>query len=122
MRGKHHIVTTTDTFFAHPVFHRLANQSALWMPEDQPGTSYLLDRKQLELLAQHAMIASLDLFQALEVRVQILRVEERCPVDPLQLVVLLIAQPVASCDRYHLERLDSPSRRYMQAAPEVYKG
>ena len=71
MRGKHHIVTATDTFFAHPVFHRLADQAALGMPEDEARTGDLLDGKQIELLAEDAMVASLDLFKALEVRLQI---------------------------------------------------
>jgi hypothetical protein len=39
------------------------------MPEDEPRTGDLLDRKQIKLFAQHAMIARLDLFQPLEVRV-----------------------------------------------------
>src|SRR5882672_5496164 len=121
MRGKHHIVTATDTFFAHPVFHRLANQTALRMPEDQPRTGDLLNGKQVELLAKNAVIASLNLFQPLEVRIQILRVEERRPVNTLQLLVLLVAQPVSSGDRGHLERLDPPRRRHMRAAAEVYK-
>ena len=79
VRRKHHIVTAPDTFFAHPVFHRLANQPALGMPEDQPRARDLLDREQVELLAQHAMVARLDLFQPLEVRVQILREKNAVP-------------------------------------------
>src|SRR5713226_40326 len=91
------------------------------MPEDQPRTGHFLNRKQIELLAQHAMIASLDLFQALEVRVQILCVEERRAIDSLQLLVLLIAQPVGSSDRRHLKRLDPSCRRHVRAAAKIYK-
>jgi hypothetical protein len=35
VRGEDHIVTTADTFFAHPVFHGLAHEAALGMPEDE---------------------------------------------------------------------------------------
>src|SRR5258708_25236159 len=91
------------------------------MPEDQPRTGDLLDRKQVELLAEYAMVASLDLFQALEVSLQVFRVEERRPIDPLQLLVLLIPQPIGSGDRRHLERFDPAGRRHMRAAAEVYK-
>ena len=112
---KHQTVTATDTFFAHPVFHRLADQPALGMPEDQPRARDLLYRKQVQLFAQHAMVARLDLFQPLEVRIQVLRVEKRRPIDPLQLLVMLVAQPVRARDRCNLVRLH-PSRRTEYAA------
>src|SRR3954451_14664200 len=59
MWGKHHIVTATDTLFAHPVFHGLADQAALRMPEDQARAGDLLNGEEVELLAENAMIARL---------------------------------------------------------------
>src|SRR5277367_3206944 len=121
MRGKHHIVTATDTFFPHPVFHRLPDQPTLGMPEDQPRTSDLLDRKQIKLFSQRTMITSLDLLQPLEVRIQILRIKKRSPIDSLQLLVLLIPQPVSPGDRHHLERLYPSSRRHMRPSAKIHK-
>ncbi len=119
VRREDHIVAAADAFVAHPVFHRLADQAALGMPEDQARARDLLDGEQVELLAQHAMIARLDLFQPLEVRVEILRVEEGGAIDALQLLVLLIAQPVRAGDGRHLERLHAAGRRHMRPAAEV---
>ncbi len=83
------------------------------MPEDQTRARHLLDRKQIELLAQHAMVPRLDLFQPLEVRLQILVIEERRPVDPLQLLILLIAQPVRARNRRNLVTPSpAPSKEY----------
>ena len=69
VRGEDQIVAAPDTLLAHPVFHGFADEPALWVPEDQPRSGDLLDRKQVELLAQNAMVARLDLLQPLEVRV-----------------------------------------------------
>src|SRR6266851_75861 len=119
VRRINHLVTATDTFFAHPIFHGLTDQPALRMPEDQPRARDLLNRKQVELLAQHTMVARLDLLQPLEVSIQILRIEERRPIDSLQLLVLLIAQPVSPGNAHHLERLHPPGRRNMRPPAEV---
>src|SRR6185437_15339055 len=64
MRSEDHIVTATDTFFAHPVFHQLADKAALRMPEDEAGSGDILNGEEVELFAEHAMVATLRLFQA----------------------------------------------------------
>ncbi len=58
-------------------------------------------------LPRDAVIAGLDLFELLEVRVEILRVEEGCPVDALQLLIVLVTEPVGTRDRRYLESLDA---------------
>ena len=63
------VVAAADALVAHPVFHRLADQAALGMPEDQARAGDLLDAEQVKLFAQHTVVARLDLFQVLEVRV-----------------------------------------------------
>ncbi len=95
--------------------------AALRMPEDQSRTGNLLNRKQVELLAENAMIALRRLFQPGEVLFHILVGEEGRAVDTLQLRVLLVAQPVGACQAEHLERLDSTGRRHMGAAAEVHE-
>ena len=44
----------------------------LRMPENQARSGEFLDGEQVKLLAQHAMVARLDLFQVFEVRVELL--------------------------------------------------
>src|SRR3984957_2798137 len=91
------------------------------MPEDQPGARDLLNGKKIELLAQHAVVASLDLLQPLEVRVEVLRIKECCAIDALELLILLITQPIRASDRSHLERFHATRRRHMRPTAEVHK-
>ena len=82
-----------------------------------PATSWM--REEVELLAEHAVVARLDLFEMLEVRVEILLREEGGAVDALQLLVLFVAQPVGSGDGRDLERLHAAGGRNVRAAAEV---
>ena len=63
-------------------------------------------RKQVELLAQHAVVALLGLFDVLQVIVKVFLREERGPIDPLQLRILLVSQPVRARDVQQLEGFD----------------
>ena len=119
VRGEDHIVTAADTFFAHPVFHGLADEAALGVPEDEAGAGDLLDAEEVELLAEHAMVARLDLFQMLEVSFEVLGVEEGGAVDALELLVLLVAEPVGAGDGGDLEGLDAAGGGDVRAAAEV---
>ena len=65
------------------------------------------------------MVARLDLLEPLEVRVEILGVEECGAVDALQLLVLLVAQPVRARDGGDLEGLDAACGGKVRAAAEV---
>src|SRR5712692_5901643 len=91
------------------------------MPEDQPRSSKLLDRKQVELFAQHAMVALLRFFDAVQIGVEILLREKRRAVDALQLLILFVSEPVSARDVEQLERFDFPGRRQVGAAAEVEK-
>ena len=89
------------------------------MPENQPRPRQFLDGKQIELLAQHAMVAFLRLFQLLQMSVEIFLREKRSPVNALQLRILLVAQPVRAGDVEQLERLDLAGRRNVRPAAEI---
>ena len=67
------------------------------------------------------MIAAFRVFDALQVFVKILLREKRGPVDPLQLRVLLVAEPVRAGQAHHLEGLDAAGRGHMRTAAEVHK-
>src|SRR5437016_13421998 len=89
------------------------------MPENQPRASQFLDGEQVELLAEHAVIALLGLFDAVQISVEVFLREERSSINALQLRVLLVAKPVGACDVEQLERLDFSSRGNVRAAAEV---
>src|SRR6266853_5288222 len=65
-------IAAVQVLFAHPVFHLLADDAALRMPEDQAGSGEFLNRKQVELLPQHAMVALFSFLDAGKVGVEIL--------------------------------------------------
>src|ERR1700730_11209193 len=89
------------------------------MPENQPGPRQFLNGKQIELLAQHAMVALLGLFLFIEKIVELFLRKKRRAVNTLQLRVLLIAQPVGASNIQELERFDLASRRNVRAAAEI---
>ena len=121
VRRAYQRVAAAQVLFAHPVFHLFANDPAFGMPEDQPRPGEVLDREQVELLAQHPVIALLRLFDLVQVRLQVLLREKRRAVDALQLRVLFVAQPVGAGDIQQLERLDLAGRRNVRPAAEVEK-
>ena len=89
------------------------------MPEDEAGAGDLLNAEQVKLLAQQAMVALGCFFQVREMGVQILLREKGRAVDPLQLRILLVAEPVCARQRQHLEGLHAAGRRHMRAAAKV---
>src|SRR5437879_6483222 len=121
MRRVDQRVAALQVLLAHPVFHLFANDSALGMPENQSRPGQLLNRKQIELLTQHAMVALLRLFYLLQVSVQIFFGKKRSPVNALELLVLFIPQPVSARDVEQLERLNLARRRDVRPAAEIDK-
>ena len=72
VRREDHLVAAADALVAHPVLHRLADEAALGVPEDEARAGDLLDGEEVELLAEDAVVARLDLLEMLEVRVEVL--------------------------------------------------
>src|SRR5271169_4248026 len=114
-------VAALYVLLAHPVFHLLADDPALGMPENQSRPRQFLNREQIKLLPDHAMIALLGFLDLLQMRIKILLREKRSPVNALQLRILLIPQPVSPRDVEQFERLDFSSRRNMRPAAEINK-
>ena len=119
VRGEDHLVAAADALIAHPVFHGLADEAALGMPEDEAGAGDFLDAEEVELLAEDAVVAGLDFFEVLEVGVEIFGVEEGGAVDALELLVVLVAEPVGAGDGRDLEGLDAAGGGHVRAAAEV---
>jgi len=58
------------------------------MPEDEARAGELLNRKQVELLAEDAMVALFGFFDACQIGVEILLGEKRRAINPLELGIL----------------------------------
>jgi hypothetical protein len=113
------MVAAADTLVAHPVFHDFADHGALGMPEDEAGAGDLLNAEEVELLAEEAMIALGDFFEAGEVGVEVFLREEGGAVDALELGILFVAEPVGSGEESDLDGLDAAGGGHMRAAAEV---
>ena len=92
---------------------------ALGMPEDEAGAGELLNAEQVELLAQHAMVALGRFFKPREVGVQILLREEGGAVNALQLRIFFVAEPVGAGQRGDFDGLHAAGRGHMRSAAEV---
>src|SRR5512132_1106780 len=104
---------------APPRLELLAHDREVREPKNQAGAKLLVDAEELELLAQDAVIALLDLLEALQVPIELLLIRPDRPVDPLELRVALVAAPVRAGDREQLERADLPRLLDVRAAAEV---
>ena len=76
------------------------------MEKDQPRPGKLLNAEEIEFLAELAVIALLGLFEFVQVFVEFLFCEPGGAVNPLQLLVFLVAFPVGARDGQELERFD----------------
>ena len=81
----------------------------------------VMEEKQVELLAEHAVIAALGLLDAKEIRVELVLLEPRRPIDPLQHLTALVAAPVRTGGVQQLEMLELPRIRHVRATAEVHE-
>ena len=114
-------IAALDVLRAHPVFHLFADDSALGMPENQPRSCQLLNGKQIKLLAQHAMVALLGLFDVFQILIEVFLRKERRAINSLKLRILFVPKPICARDVQQLESFDLPRRRNVRAAAEVSK-
>jgi hypothetical protein len=98
---------------------RVAHPAAPGVPQHEAGADRLVDREQIEVLADPAVIAPLGLLEHVEVRVELGLRRERRAVDPLELRVGLAPAPVRAGDRQQLERLDLAGRADVWAAAQI---
>ena len=89
------------------------------MPENQSRPRQFLDGKQIQLLPEHAMVAFFGLFLRFQKIVEVFLGEKGRPVNPLELGVLLVSQPIGAGNIQEFESLDLPGRRNVRAPAEV---
>ena len=78
-----------------------------------------VEREELELPAELAMIPRPRVFQPLEVLVELLLRQERSAVDALEHRVLLVPLPVGAGRVRQLEDPEAPGRRHMRPAAQI---
>src|SRR5439155_20119707 len=92
---------------------------AVGMPENQPRPDVLLNRIQIELLPDDAVIALARLFEPANVGLEIVLAEPRRAVDALQHLPPLIAAPIRPRRVQQLEVLDPPRTRHVRPATQL---
>src|SRR5260370_9645330 len=106
VRSVNRLVTALDQFFFDEGFEDAAYGSAFGHPQNQAAAGQLTDGKQLELLAQDAVIAFLGFLLLMQVGVTILLAEKRCAVQSLRLLAARIVFPVSPGKAQELESAD----------------
>ena len=121
--GRHHqVVAVGEVLLAPVLLGQVSNAGPLGVPEDEAAADGLVDREQVEVLAELAVVALLGLFQTVEVLLELLLAPERGPVDARQHPVPLVAAPVGAGHVEELERADLPGGLDVGAAAESDTG
>ena len=115
----HELITAREDDVLDEAAQLEVQDGALGMPENQPRTHVFLNRKQVELLADVAMVALARFLEPRDVLIEILLAEPRRPVDALQHLTPLVAAPIRTRGMQQLEVLDLPGARHMRAAAQV---
>jgi hypothetical protein len=89
------------------------------MPEDQALAVLFLNRKQIELTAETAMIALLSFFALLQPRIELFLREESRAVNALHLRLRSVAFPVSAGERKQLERAQLVRVRHVWTETEI---
>src|SRR5712691_10394392 len=87
-----------------PVLELFTDDREVGEPENETRAELLVDAEELELLAEDAMVAALNLLKSLQVIVELLLIRPHRAVDALELRVALVATPVRPGDGEELER------------------
>ena len=95
--------------------HQVAHHRALWVPEDEAAARRLLDRKEVEVLADEPVVAPLGLgLQALVLAQLLLGLR---PTSIARLVRRLVRRHGSRADVREEPRLDATSERTSHAVP-----
>ena len=107
-------------FFAPEGLQGVHDDHALRVEEGE-AWALVMDREEVKLFAEFAVVARLSLFQAAQIGLEfVLRAEGR-PVDARKHLVFLIAVPVGPRERKQLEEFAAAGMRYVRAAAEVHE-
>ncbi len=89
------------------------------MPEDETLTVFVLNRKEIQLLSESAMVALFRFLTLTNPIFELLLSRECGAVDALHLILLGIAFPICARESQKFESLDLPGVRHMRTEAEV---
>ncbi len=101
--GVDHLIAVRIVLGSPEVLDLLSDTGSLGVPVDQTGASLLVEAEEVELLAQAAMVALLDVGESLQVEAQLLAILPGGPIDAGEHRVALFAAPVRPGDARQLE-------------------
>ena len=104
------------------ILHRLADDRALRVPEDESSAVGVLNGEEVEFTPQTSVVAALGLLALFDPRVEFFLSGEGRAVDALHLRALRVAHPVSAGEREQLERLQTVRVRHVRAEAEVQEG
>src|SRR5206468_2235291 len=88
-------------------------------PQNQSLSGFLADGEELELLAEHAVIALLRLFDLSQISIKVFLSEKGSAVEPLQLFAAGVVFPVGPRNAQELERADLAGVRDVRPSTEI---
>ena len=115
-------VAVVDQRLPEEALDGVPNASAGGVPQDEARAHLLLDGEEVEAFSQHPVVALARLLEAVQVLAQVLRGEERGPVDPLQHPAPLVPAPVRAGRAQELEVPEASGAGYVRPAAEVEEG
>src|SRR5207247_11277014 len=105
VRGVDELIAAAEMLLLPELLDQMADHARFGVPEDQAGADFFVDRVQVQLLAEPAMVAAKILLRALEMASQVFRAREGGAVDALEHLVAPVAEPIRAGDMGELERL-----------------
>ena len=115
------LIAPRRELFAHEGLERAPQERAFGHPEDQPRADQRARRKQIELLAEDAVVALPRFLERRQVRVEIFLRKPGGAVEPLELGVVGVPLPVGAGDARELKSADAAGAGDVRPATEIDK-
>ena len=114
------LITITAMYLTPVINQLIADNHTIWM-EEWEAWAFLMNAKEIQLLAQLAMVTLGSFLQHLQISIQIILLFKGSTIDTLQHLVLFTATPVSTSHALQLQSLYLACRNYMRACTKVSK-
>ena len=119
-RSADFLITITAMYLTPVINQLIADNHTIWM-EEWEAWAFLMNAKEIQLLAQLAMVTLGSLLQHLQISIQIILLLKGSTIDTLQHLILFTATPVSTSHTLQLQSLYLACRNYMRACTKVSK-